>query len=79
MARGVRKALKADIGVSTTGIAGPAGGTDEKPVGLVYVGFSTDDHEKVYRFTFTPDRKTNKLMTCHAALNIIRIYLLNGS
>ncbi len=79
MARGVRKYLDADMGVSTTGIAGPTGGTDEKPVGLVYVGISTADYEKVYRFTFTPHRKTNKLMSSQAALNITRLYLLNGA
>lgn len=41
MAEGVRKALGADIGISTTGVAGPGGGTPEKPVGLIYVGIST--------------------------------------
>lgn len=44
MAEGVRKLSGADIAVSTTGIAGPDGGTDEKPVGLVYVGISTPNH-----------------------------------
>lgn len=44
MADGVRRLSGADIGVSTTGIAGPNGGTDEKPVGLVYVGISTKDY-----------------------------------
>ncbi|MEA1881454.1 MAG: CinA family nicotinamide mononucleotide deamidase-related protein [Candidatus Marinimicrobia bacterium] len=78
MARGVRKKLNADIGVSTTGIAGPTGGTEEKPVGLVYVGFSHEGGEKAYRFTFTPFRRTNKLMTSQAALNITRLHLLNG-
>lgn len=43
MAEGVRKLADADIGVSTTGIAGPTGGTPEKPVGLVYVGICTKD------------------------------------
>lgn len=44
MADGVRRISGADIGVSTTGIAGPGGGTDEKPVGLVYVGISTENY-----------------------------------
>lgn len=44
MAEGVRKLSGADIGISTTGIAGPNGGTAEKPVGLVYVGISTKNH-----------------------------------
>ncbi len=78
MARGIRNKLNADIGLSTTGIAGPKGGTKEKPVGLVYIAISYDRGEKVYRFTFTPYRKTNKLMTSQAALNITRIHILNG-
>ena len=78
MANGIRKKFNADIGVSTTGIAGPNGGTDEKPVGLVYVGISSGKVEKVYRFRFTSHRKTNKLMTSQAALNIARLHLLNG-
>ena len=78
MARGIRNKLDADIGLSTTGIAGPKGGTKEKPVGLVYIAISYNSGEKVYRFTFTPYRKTNKLMTSQAALNITRIHILNG-
>ena len=78
MANGARESFDADIGISTTGIAGPSGGTKNKQVGLVYVGISTIEYKKVFRFTFTPDRKTNKLMTSQAALNILRLYLLNG-
>lgn len=47
MARGVRKLFDADIGISTTGVAGPTGGTPEKPVGRVYVGVSMDGYEEV--------------------------------
>ena len=78
MARGVRSHFSSDIGISTTGIAGPSGGSKEKPVGLVYVSISSNEFEKTYKFSFTPYRKTNKLMTSQAALNITRRYLLNG-
>ncbi len=53
MARGVRLALGADIGVSTTGIAGPTGGTPEKPVGTVYVGISTEERERVIKLSLS--------------------------
>ncbi len=48
MAEGIRRLSGADIGVSTTGIAGPGGGTDKKPVGLVYVGISTENYKNTY-------------------------------
>jgi len=76
MARGVKEKFSSDIGISTTGIAGPSGGTKSKPVGLVYVGISTAKFEKTYKFSFTPYRKANKLITSQAALNIIRLFLL---
>ncbi len=56
MARGIRLALGADIGVSTTGIAGPGGGNDEKPVGTVYVGISTEKGESVEKLSLSPMR-----------------------
>jgi nicotinamide-nucleotide amidase len=75
MAQGIRKNLNVDIGLSTTGIAGPGGGSKEKPIGLVYIGISASNFDKVYKFNFTNNRKTNKLMTSQAALNILRNYL----
>ena len=77
MAHSVKNKLKSNIGISTTGVAGPTGGSKTKPVGLVYIGIVTDQHEKVYKFNFTSNRKTNKLMSSQAALNILRVYLIN--
>ncbi len=48
MAQGIRRLSGADIGIATTGIAGPSGGTDEKPVGTVYVGISTKNDTKSF-------------------------------
>jgi nicotinamide-nucleotide amidase len=75
MAKGIRKSMNVDIGLSTTGIAGPGGGSNDKPVGLVYIGISSSNFEKVYKFNFSKNRKINKLMTSQAALNILRNYL----
>ena len=56
MARGVREALGADIGISTTGVAGPGGGTEEKPVGTVFIGISTKDGERVKKLSLSSMR-----------------------
>ena len=77
MAKNVTKIFASDYGISVTGIAGPAGGTDQKPVGLVYIGFAKKDDVKVKKFHFGTDRKKNKLRTSQAALNWLRLSLLN--
>jgi nicotinamide-nucleotide amidase len=71
MATGIRKRASVDIGISTTGIAGPTGGTKEKPVGLVYIGLATRETVIVKRFLFSGDRLTNKESTCDAALELL--------
>ncbi len=76
MAAGVRAAVGTDIGVSTTGIAGPTGATPEKPVGLIYIGLSAGDTLLARRFVFTNDRRLNKELGAQAALEIVRRYLL---
>ncbi|ACL69942.1 competence/damage-inducible protein A [Halothermothrix orenii] len=76
MASGVRQRLEADIGLSVTGIAGPEGGTDEKPVGLVYVGLAGIDGEvKTYKLNFKGDRNKNRWLTTQSAFYYLYRYL----
>lgn len=72
LAKGVAEHLGADIGVSTTGIAGPGGGTDEKPVGLVWMGFWIDGEHFALRSVFTNDRLINKQRTVMVVLESVR-------
>lgn len=71
MAKGILKKSKVDIGISSTGIAGPAGGSKEKPVGLVYIGVSTSNKTIVKKFIFNGDRLENKENTVNNALKMI--------
>ena len=72
MAQGVRQKLGCDIGVATTGIAGPDGGTDEKPVGTVWIAYA-DKHGVVARkLQLSKDRTINIRMSSVATLNLIR-------
>jgi PncC family amidohydrolase len=77
MAEGVRKKSKVDIGISTTGIAGPTGGTKEKPVGLVFIGVSNEKDTIVKKFQFKGNRLQNKESTCNEALKLILDLLYN--
>lgn len=75
MARGVRRALRADVGLAVTGIAGPDGGTPDKPVGLVYVALAAPDGEWVERHVWNGNRWENKERSAEAALALLRHYL----
>lgn len=75
MARGVRNALGADISISVSGIAGPGGGTPEKPVGTTWIGLVTLEGEWTRHFVWSGDRIQNKKYSCDAALQFILDYL----
>ncbi|MBQ7718202.1 MAG: CinA family protein [Clostridia bacterium] len=71
MASAVKRRTGSNIAVSTTGIAGPGGGTDEKPVGLVYSCILTDKSEKIYKFNFDGSRSDVRNKTVEAVVNNI--------
>jgi PncC family amidohydrolase len=75
MARGARQALQAEVGLSISGIAGPGGGTAEKPVGLVWIGLSAPSGEQARRFLLTGDRAEVKSQAAQAALQMLVDYL----
>jgi nicotinamide-nucleotide amidase len=72
MASGVRARLGADVGIAVTGIAGPGGGTAEKPVGLVYLHAETPDGGHGLEFSFPSDRETIRARATVAALHLAR-------
>jgi PncC family amidohydrolase len=75
MARGVRRALAADVGLSITGIAGPGGGTPEKPVGLTWIGLSTPHFSKAWRYVWEGDRIKVKEQSAEAALKLLEEFM----
>ncbi len=77
MAEGVRKLTGSDYSVATSGIAGPGGGSKEKPVGLVWIGVSSEKGTETYSMRFGNDRKRNVERFAAAALNFLRLKLVN--
>ncbi len=72
MVVGVCDLFKADVGISVTGIAGPGGGTPEKPVGLVYVGCKVGDNSIVRKYLWQGNRAENKDHSVIAALQLVQ-------
>lgn len=72
MAEGIRKITGSDFSVATSGIAGPGGGSEEKPVGLVWIGVSSEKGTEAYKMIFNGDRKRNIDRFAANALNILR-------
>lgn len=75
MAKGVRRLLRADIGVAITGIAGPGGGTRQKPVGLVYIAVATAEEEIVTEKFLKGKRLSIKTQATTAALKLLLNFL----
>lgn len=75
MALGARQRLGADIGLSVTGIAGPTGGTPDKPVGLTWIGIAGPDGTRSQRFVFEGDRAAVKQQASESALRLLLYYL----
>jgi nicotinamide-nucleotide amidase len=78
MVRGVRDRFKTDLGIAVTGIAGPDGGSKEKPLGTVHIGLAAEDKVFSGKYHFWGDREQIKLDTSMMALDWTRRYL-NGN
>ena len=76
MAQGGRKLLDVDVCISDTGIAGPSGGSPEKPVGLFYFGLATENETLSQEYIFSGNREENKQDAVEAALRMLKQYLL---
>jgi nicotinamide-nucleotide amidase len=75
MIKGAIAQLKTDIAIAVSGVAGPTGGTEEKPVGTVFVGVGTATEQYIRRFQFTSDREKNIEITTVVALVMLRKFL----
>ena len=79
MARGIRCLARSDFGISVTGIAGPGGGSMEKPVGLVYMGISTFDETRSIKLQYKGNRDKIRQSTVSRALTeLIKLIKENG-
>jgi nicotinamide-nucleotide amidase len=77
MAEGVRALGKTDLGLAITGIAGPTGGTEEKPVGTVFIALANRGNSRYRHYSFRWDRRRNKRISSQAALMMLKRYLMD--
>lgn len=79
MAEGVRNLMKTDYAISITGIAGPSGGTNDKPVGLVYIGITDGVNTKVYKNIFNGSRQQVRMRSANKAIQLVIEYIKNNN
>jgi len=72
MAEGICKKFNTEAAISTSGIAGPSGGTKEKPVGTVWIAVATPEKTIAQKFIFGDNRQRNIIRSSYAALNMLR-------
>ncbi len=77
MAKGIRSTAGTDLAISTTGIAGPDGGSEQKPVGLVCIGLATPEGVQAEKIQLYGERESVRQLTVQAALNRVRLHMLN--
>jgi len=75
MAEGVRRLARTNLGLAITGIAGPTGGSDQKPVGTVYIALADGTETLCRRHAFRWDRRRNKIISSQAALLMLKRHL----
>jgi nicotinamide-nucleotide amidase len=75
MAIGIKNKTESNIGIGTTGISGPGGGSVEKPVGIVYIAIASDSKQYVKKFNMIPSRKEHREMTAITAINMVRKFI----
>jgi len=76
MANGMRQKARTDYALAVTGIAGPGGGTEEKPVGLVFIGYADESETKSIKINLPGDRYLIRWRTSQAALDLLRRKIL---
>jgi nicotinamide-nucleotide amidase len=79
LAENVLKKFHSDYSIAVSGIAGPGGGTSEKPVGLVWVALASKEKTRSFKFIFGDNRNRNIVMTAQASLNLLRKFILKIS
>jgi nicotinamide-nucleotide amidase len=81
MAEGIKRLSQSDFGLSITGIAGPTGGSEEKPVGLVFVGITDGKNTQIEKFLFPPKLPRTEIRTraAHKALHLLKDFINNSS